>query len=60
MPNPTIKPLFVALFMVTMFAGMIFIHTGHQAFALAMIIGSAAAMVAMFYAWVLTPLEDAH
>jgi cytochrome c oxidase subunit 1 len=60
MPNPTIKPLFVALFMVTMFAGMIFIHTGHQAFALATIMGSAVAMVAMFYAWVLTPLEDAH
>jgi cytochrome c oxidase subunit 1 len=60
MPNPTIKPLFVALFMVTMFAGMIFIHTGQQAFAFATIIGSAAAMVAMLYAWVLTPLEDAH
>jgi cytochrome c oxidase subunit 1 len=60
MPNPTIKPLFVALFMVTMFAGMIFIHTGQQAFALATIIGSAAAMVVTFYAWVLTPLEDAH
>jgi cytochrome c oxidase subunit 1 len=60
MPNATIKPFFVALFMVTMFAGMIFIHTGHKPFALATIIGSAAAMVAMFYAWVLTPLEDAH
>jgi cytochrome c oxidase subunit 1 len=60
MPNPTIKPLWVALFMVTMFAGMIFIHTGQKPFAMAMIIGSAAAMVAMFYAWVLTPLEDAH
>jgi cytochrome c oxidase subunit I len=60
MPNPTIKPLFVALFMVTMFAGMLFIHTGHKPAALATIIGSAAAMVAMLYAWVLTPLEDAH
>ena len=60
MPNPTIKPLFVALFMVTMFASMIFIHTGHTAFALAAIVGSATAMVVMFYAWVLTPLEDAH
>jgi cytochrome c oxidase subunit 1 len=60
MPNPTIKPLFVALFMVTMIGGMIFIHTGHPAFALAMMIGSAAAMVVMFYAWVLTPLEDPH
>jgi cytochrome c oxidase subunit 1 len=60
MPNPTIKPLVVALFMVTMFAGMIFIHTGQQAFALATIIGSATAMVVTFYAWVLTPLEDAH
>jgi len=60
MPNPTIKPLFVALFMVTMFAGMIFIHTGQRAFALAMMIGSATAMVVMFYAWVLTPLEDVH
>jgi cytochrome c oxidase subunit 1 len=60
MPNPTIKPLFVALFMVTMFAGMIFIHTGHQAFALTTMVGSAAALVVMFYAWVLTPLEDPH
>jgi cytochrome c oxidase subunit 1 len=60
MPNPTIKPLFVALFMVTMFAGMIFLHTGQRAFALATIIGSASAMVVMFYAWVLTPLEDVH
>jgi hypothetical protein len=39
---------------------MIFIHTGHKDFAVASILGSAAAMVAMFYAWVLTPLEDAH
>jgi cytochrome c oxidase subunit 1 len=60
MPNPTIKPLIVALLMVTMFANMIFIHTGHTALAMAGIVGSAAAMVAMFYAWVLTPLEDAH
>ena len=60
MPNPTIKPLLVALFMVTMFAGMIFIHTGHMPFALATIIGSAGAMVAMLYALGLTPLEDAH
>jgi cytochrome c oxidase subunit I len=60
MPNPTIKPFFVALFMVTMFAGMIFIHTGQQAFALATMTGSAAALVVMFYAWVLTPLEDPH
>jgi cytochrome c oxidase subunit I len=60
MPNPTIKPLFVAFFMVTMFAGMLFIHTGHKALALTTILGSAAAMVTMLYAWVLTPLEDAH
>jgi cytochrome c oxidase subunit 1 len=60
MPNPTIKPLFVALFMVLMFAGMIFIHTGQKPFAYASVIGSALAMVVMLYAWVLTPLEDAH
>jgi cytochrome c oxidase subunit I len=60
MPNPTIKPLFVALFMVTMFAGLIFMHTGHQAFALATMLGSAAGLMVMLYAWVLTPLEDAH
>jgi cytochrome c oxidase subunit 1 len=60
MPNPTIKPLFVALFMVLMFSGMILIHKDKLPFALATILGFGGAMVVMLYAWVLTPLEDAH
>jgi cytochrome c oxidase subunit I len=60
MPNPTIKPLFVALFMVLMFSGMILIHKDKLPLALATILAFAGAMVAMLYAWVLTPLEDAH
>ena len=36
MPNPTIKPLFVALFMTLMFAGMIPIHLGKTPLAVAL------------------------
>jgi cytochrome c oxidase subunit 1 len=60
MPNPTIKPLFVALFMVLMFASMLLIHLGHQQLAVAFIITFALLMVLSLYGWLLTPLEDAH
>jgi len=60
MPNPTIKPLIVALFMVLMFASMLLIHLGHQQLAVASIITFALLMVLGLYSWLLTPLEDAH
>jgi cytochrome c oxidase subunit 1 len=60
MPNPTIKPLICAAGMIIMFSGLIFIHTGKMPLALATMIGGALIMVNSLYAWVLTPLEDAH
>jgi cytochrome c oxidase subunit 1 len=60
MPNPTIKPLFVALFMTLMFASMLLIHIGKSNVAIPLIITFAFAMTLMLYGWLLTPLEDAH
>ena len=60
MPNPTIKPLFVALWMTLMFASLILIHKGKQPMAIAGIITFALAMTLTLYSWLLTPLEDEH
>jgi cytochrome c oxidase subunit 1 len=60
MPNPTIKPLICALGLTVMFMGLLFIHKDKMSLALATIIGGALIMVTALYAWVLTPLEDAH
>ncbi|MDB4907634.1 MAG: cytochrome oxidase [Gemmatimonadetes bacterium] len=60
MPYPTIKPLFVALFMVTMFSGMLLIHKDKLGLALAVIITSAMLMTGFLYAWLLSPLEPEH
>jgi cytochrome c oxidase subunit 1 len=60
MPNPTIKPLICALGLTVMFTGLLFIHKDKMSLALATIISGALIMVTALYAWVLTPLEDAH
>ena len=60
MPNPSIKPLFVALFMTLMFASMIPIHLGMSGLATILIIIFAVLMTLTLYSWLLTPLEDAH
>jgi hypothetical protein len=60
MPNPTIKPLWVALFMTLMFASLLLIHEGKMMLAVVLIITFASAMTAMLYSWLLTPLEDHH
>ncbi|HJQ21376.1 MAG TPA: cytochrome c oxidase subunit I [Gemmatimonadaceae bacterium] len=60
MPNPSIKPLFVALFMTFMFASLLLIHKGKTPLAIAGVITFAFAMTLMLYSWLLTPLEDAH
>jgi cytochrome c oxidase subunit I len=60
MPNPTIKPLFVALFMVLMFASLLLIHENKFWFAIGGVITFALAMALSLYSWLLTPLEDAH
>ena len=60
MPNPTIKPLFVALFMTLMFASMLLIHKGKTPLAITGVITFALLMTLMLYSWLLTPLEDEH
>jgi cytochrome c oxidase subunit I len=60
MPNPTIKPMFCAGGMVIMFSGLLFIHKNNFPLALTVILGGALLMTLSLYAWVLTPLEDAH
>ncbi|HET9682568.1 MAG TPA: cytochrome c oxidase subunit I [Gemmatimonadaceae bacterium] len=60
MPNPTIKPLLCAVGLTWMFTGLLFIHKDKMSLAIALIISGAIFMTAALYAWVLTPLEDAH
>jgi cytochrome c oxidase subunit 1 len=60
MPNPSIKPLFAALFMTLMFASLIAIHKDKVSLAVALVILFAGALTASLYAWLLTPLEDEH
>jgi cytochrome c oxidase subunit 1 len=60
MPNPTIKPFICALGLTVMFGGLLFIHKDKMSLALATIITGALIMTIALYAWVLTPLEDAH
>src|SRR6266550_896666 len=60
MPNPSIKPLFVALFMTLMFASLIAIHKDRVQLAVVLVIVFATALTASLYAWLLTPLEDEH
>ena len=60
MPNPSIKPLFVALFMTLMFSSLIAIHKDKTQLAVALVIFFAGALTASLYGWLLTPLEDEH
>jgi cytochrome c oxidase subunit 1 len=60
MPNPTIKPLICATGMVVMFTGLLFIHKDKMPLAIATMLGGALIMIISLYAWLLTPLEDAH
>ncbi|MNC98440.1 hypothetical protein D3C83_163880 [compost metagenome] len=60
MPNPTIKPLFVALWMTLMFASMLLMHKGMPGLAIAGVITFAILMTLNLYSWLLTPLEDEH
>jgi cytochrome c oxidase subunit I len=60
MPNPSIKPLLVALFMTLMFSSLIAIHKDKLHLSIALVILFAGAMTASLYGWLLTPLEDEH
>jgi len=60
MPYPTIKPLFVALFMTLMFASLLFIHESKLPVGVVSIMICAATMTAFLYAWLTSPLEPEH
>ena len=60
MPLPTIKPLIVAAGIVIMFSGLLFIHRESKAIAFTLMFGGAAILVGFLYAWLLSPLEEAH
>ncbi len=60
MPYPTIKPLFVALFMTLMFASLLLIHKDKVSLAVTLTAGFAAAMTFTLYAWLTSPLEPHH
>jgi len=57
MPFPTVKPLFTALGIVIMFAGLLFMHLDKFALAMTITIGGASLMVGSLYAWLTSPLE---
>ncbi len=60
MPMPTIKPLMVAVGLVIMFSGLLFIHRENNAIAYILMFGGAAMLVGFLYWWLLSPLEDDH
>jgi hypothetical protein len=60
LPYPTIKPLFVALFMTLMFASLLFIHKDKTQLAIIGILLNAGAMTTFLYAWLTAPLEPEH
>jgi cytochrome c oxidase subunit I len=60
LPTSTINPLMMALSMVIMFSGLLFIHLDKKPLAFTIIIGGAIAMVGFMYNWLLTPLEEHH
>ena len=57
MPMMTIKPLFAALFMVSMVAGLVFIHLDMFPVALGIMITSGGLFVGSLYGWLTSPLE---
>jgi len=60
MPSPTIKPMWTALGMVIMFCGLLFLPRGMKVPAFTLMFGGAGLMIASLYAWLTTPLEEAH
>ena len=57
MPYPTVKPLVVALAMVIMFSGLLFLRFDHFAISMVVTIGGALVMVGGLYSWLTAPLE---
>jgi cytochrome c oxidase subunit I len=60
MPSPTIKPFWVAVGIVLMFSGLLFLPKGMKIPAYTLMFGGAAMWIGFLYAWLLTPLEEHH
>jgi hypothetical protein len=60
MPYPTIKPLWVAFFMVLMFASLLLIHKDKTQLAITGVIVFAVCMTSFLYGWLTSPLEPEH
>jgi cytochrome c oxidase subunit 1 len=60
MPLPTIKPFFVALGIIVMLSGLLFIHRESKTIAFSLIATGASMLIGFLYAWLTSPLEEAH
>jgi cytochrome c oxidase subunit I len=60
MPYPTIKPLFVAFFMVLMFASLLLLHMDKEKAGITGVMLFAVAMTFSLYGWLTSPLEPSH
>jgi hypothetical protein len=60
MPNPTIKPLWVAAGILVLFSALPVMYAGKMALSFAMMAVGGAMFVGFLYAWLTTPMEDAH
>jgi cytochrome c oxidase subunit 1 len=60
MPNPTIKPLWVAAGIVVLFSSLPMMYAGKDAIAYLMMAVGGSMFLGFLYAWLTTPMEDAH
>ncbi len=60
MPSSTIKPFFVALGIVLMFSGLLFLPKKMMVPGFVLMLGGAAMWIGYLYAWLTTPLEEHH
>jgi cytochrome c oxidase subunit 1 len=60
MPNPTIKPLWVAAGILILFSSLPVMYANKDAIAYVMMAVGGAMFVGFLYAWLTTPMEDAH
>jgi cytochrome c oxidase subunit 1 len=58
MPNPSIRPFFVALGILTMLSSLPFLYAGKRGLFWALVAIGTIMMVGMLYDWLTTPLED--
>jgi cytochrome c oxidase subunit 1 len=60
MPNPTIKPLWVAAGILVLFSSLPVMYGGKHALAYAMMAVGGSMFLGFLYAWLTTPMEDPH